>query len=41
MERLVQGGKTYSYYEYGKEQKFEQVIVQEANHIFGSATIHI
>lgn len=41
MERLVQGGKTYSYYEYGKEQEFEQVIVQEASHIFGSKSIYI
>ncbi|MDV3954914.1 hypothetical protein CMT74_03375 [Elizabethkingia anophelis] len=41
MERLVQGNKTYSYYEYGKEQEFEQVIVQQANHIFGSNSIYI
>jgi hypothetical protein len=32
MERLVQGGKTYSYYDYGREQEFEQIIVQHAPH---------
>lgn len=41
MERLVQNGKTYSYYEYGKEQEFEQVIVEQAGHIFGSSSIYI
>lgn len=41
MERLVQGNKTYSYYEYGKEQEFEQMIVQQAKHIFGSSSIYI
>lgn len=41
MERLVQGNKTYSYYEYGKEQEFEHVIVQQANNIFGSNSIYI
>ncbi|MCX2839421.1 hypothetical protein OQ279_14815 [Salinimicrobium sp. MT39] len=39
MERLVQD-KTYSYYEYAKEQEFEQVIVQQSNHIFGSNSFY-
>lgn len=41
MEKLVQRDKTYSYYEYAKEQEFEQVIVQQASHIFGSNSIYI
>ena len=41
MEKLVQSGNTYSYYEYATEKEFEEVIVQESNHIFGGKSIYI
>ena len=41
MERLLQSGHIYSYYEYATEKEFEEVIVEESNHIFGSKSIYI
>ncbi|MEX2336208.1 MAG: hypothetical protein WD555_02940 [Fulvivirga sp.] len=41
MERLIQSGQTYAYYEYRTEKEFEQIIVQQAPHIFGSSSIYI
>lgn len=41
MEKLIQSGQTYAYYEYSTEKEFEQIIVQQAPHIFGSSSIYI
>jgi hypothetical protein len=41
MERLLQAGKSYGYYEYNTEKEFEQIIVQQAPHIFGDSSIYI
>jgi hypothetical protein len=41
MERILNNNITYSYYEYPSEKEFEQVIVQQAPHIFGSQSIYI
>lgn len=41
MERLVKLDKTYIYYEYKTEKEFEQVIVQQANNIFGDHSMYI
>ena len=41
MERILNNNLTYSYYEYPSEKEFEQVIVQQASHIFGSQSIYI
>ncbi|MBI5371273.1 MAG: hypothetical protein HZA79_04510 [Sphingobacteriales bacterium] len=41
MERILNNNLTYSYYEYPSEKEFEQVIVQQAPHIFGSQSIYI
>ncbi len=41
MERILSNGFVYSYHEYGLEKDFEQAIVQNAVHIFGSQSIYI
>jgi hypothetical protein len=41
MESLLLNNKTYTYHEYTLEKDFEKVIVDNANHIFGSNTIYI
>lgn len=41
MERLLHNGLVYSYYEYPLEKEFEQVIVQQAPHIFGDDALYI
>ena len=41
MEKLIQSGQTYAYHEYSTEKEFEQIIVQQARHIFGSSSIYI
>jgi len=41
MERLIQSGQSYVYYEYTTEKEFEQIVVQQAPHIFGSSSIYI
>jgi hypothetical protein len=41
MEKLLQNGKVYAYHEYALEKDFEEVIVREAKHIFGSKSIYI
>lgn len=41
MERLVQLNKTFTYYEYSTEKEFEQIIVKEALHIFGTNSVYI
>lgn len=41
MERLIQSGRTYFYHEYATEKEFEQTIIQQARHIFGSNSIYI
>jgi hypothetical protein len=41
MEKLLQNGKVYAYHEYALEKDFEEVIVLEAKHIFGSKSIYI
>jgi len=41
MEKLLIKNQTYSYYEYATEKEFEQVIVENAEHIFGSRSIYV
>lgn len=41
MEKLLIKSQTYSYYEYATEKEFEQVIVENAEHIFGSRSIYV
>lgn len=41
MERILNNNLTYSYYEYPSEKEFEQIIVQQAQHIFGTQSIYI
>jgi hypothetical protein len=41
MERLLQDGTSYLYYEYSLEKEFEQVIVEQAPYIFGPQSIYI
>lgn len=41
MEKLLYNNKTYTYYGYQLEKDFEQVIVEQAPHIFGANSIYI
>lgn len=41
MEKILHNNFTYSYYAYPSEKEFEQVIVQQASHIFGNKSIYI
>jgi hypothetical protein len=41
METLLQNNVLYQYYEYPLEKEFEQVIVEQASHIFGAQSIYI
>lgn len=41
MERLLQDGTSYLYYEYSLEKEFEQAIVEQAAYIFGPQSIYI
>lgn len=41
MERLLQAGKSFQYYEYASEKEFEQLVVEQSAHIFGSRSIYI
>lgn len=41
MEKILKNNLVYSYYEYPTEKEFEQVIVQQAPHIFGRQSIYI
>lgn len=41
MEKILNNNLTYSYYEYPSEKEFEQIIVQQAQHIFGNQSIYI
>lgn len=41
MEKVLYKDVSYSYYAYPTEKEFEQVIVQQAPHIFGSQSIYI
>lgn len=35
MERILNNNTTYTYYKYPSEKEFEQVIIEQAQHIFG------
>jgi len=41
MEKLLQNNVVYDYYEYHSEKEFEQLVVEQANQIFGANSIYV
>lgn len=41
MEKILYNNKIYTYYEYQLEKDFEQIVIEQASHIFGENSIYI
>ncbi len=41
MERILQNNLTYTRYEYSLEKEFEQIVIEQATHIFGHKAVYV